>query len=303
MIDSFHSSGSFSFFQIEVISLWISKKIVLPPRFNQFCRYLINTWRFVTFYPVDSQLNSEALGSGTSGSAVCISAYPSSLTPRTLNSWEKYFLHLATVLWKSATKSPFSSLTILHLDWYPFLKSLMPLYKSLMFWILLLVSSSSILALRYAFFLFPKCLLTSRLTLFRISTLLWFGTRISWKGFWMNQILTLSLYLPLKRSASLPGPGNSPPWYRPVELLQVVVTSRGRQSNESGPASKKKKGRDYILVGHVKSSHGFRRLQLQRNSQTTTSKIETPASQKRFTANTDTRSHVRIFTSQWTRST
>ena len=43
-----------------------------------------------------------------------------------------------------------------------------------MFWILLLVSSS-ILALRCTFFLFLKCLLTSRLTLFRISTLLRFG--------------------------------------------------------------------------------------------------------------------------------
>ena len=31
MIDSFHSSDSFSFFQMEVISLWISKQIVLPP--------------------------------------------------------------------------------------------------------------------------------------------------------------------------------------------------------------------------------------------------------------------------------
>jgi len=30
IIDSFHSSGSFSFFQIEVINLWISKQIVLP---------------------------------------------------------------------------------------------------------------------------------------------------------------------------------------------------------------------------------------------------------------------------------
>ena len=48
----------------------------------------------------------------------------------------------------------------------------------LMFWNLLLVSSSSILALRYAFFLFLKCLLTSRLTLFRLSTLLWLGSCI-----------------------------------------------------------------------------------------------------------------------------
>ena len=34
MIDSFHSSGNFSFFQIEVISLWISKQIVPPPASN-----------------------------------------------------------------------------------------------------------------------------------------------------------------------------------------------------------------------------------------------------------------------------
>ena len=103
------------------------------------------------------------------------------LTPCTMNSWEKYFLHLATILWESATKSPFSSFPILHLGWYPFLKSLMPVYKSLMFWILLLVSSSSILALRYAFFLSLKCLLTSRLTLFRISTLLRLGSCIHCK--------------------------------------------------------------------------------------------------------------------------
>ena len=32
---------------------------------------------------------SKALGSGTSGYAVCISAYPTSLTPCTLNNWEK----------------------------------------------------------------------------------------------------------------------------------------------------------------------------------------------------------------------
>jgi len=44
--------------------------------------------------------------------------------------------------------------------------------------ILLLVSSSSILAFRYAFFLFLKCLLASRLTLFRLSTLLQLGSCI-----------------------------------------------------------------------------------------------------------------------------
>ena len=53
----------------------------------------------------------------------------------------------------------------------------MPLNKLLIFLILLLVSGSSILAFRYAF-LFLKSLLASRLTLFRLSTLLWLGSCI-----------------------------------------------------------------------------------------------------------------------------
>ena len=79
-------------------------------------------------------------------------------------------------MWESATRSPFSSFAILHLGWCPFLKSLMPLYKSLMFLFLLLVSGSKILALRYAFFFSLKYLLTSCLTLFGLSTLLWLGS-------------------------------------------------------------------------------------------------------------------------------
>ena len=59
------------------------------PCFNQFCRYSISTWRFVTFNLSIADSISEALGSGTSGSTVCISACPTSLTPCTLNSWEK----------------------------------------------------------------------------------------------------------------------------------------------------------------------------------------------------------------------
>ena len=54
-----------------------------------------------------------------------------------------------------------------------FLKSLMPLYKSLMFLILLLFSYSSISSFRYALFLFLKCLLVLLLTFFKLSTLLW----------------------------------------------------------------------------------------------------------------------------------
>jgi len=47
----------------------------------------------------------------------------------------------------------------------------MPLYKSLIFFMLPLVSSS------YTFFLFLKCLLASRPALFRLSTLLQLGSR------------------------------------------------------------------------------------------------------------------------------
>jgi len=45
---------------------------------------------------------------------------------------------------------------------------------------LLLVSSSSILAFKFSFCLFLKCLLTSCLTLFRLSTLLWVGSCQHW---------------------------------------------------------------------------------------------------------------------------
>ena len=56
------------------------------------------------------------------------------------------------------------------------LKILMPVYMSLIFFILLLVSSSSILTFIQSFFVFLKYLLVSGLTLFRLSILLWLGT-------------------------------------------------------------------------------------------------------------------------------
>ena len=52
----------------------------------------------------------------------------------------------------------------------------MALHTPLIFFILLLVWRSSILAFRYSFFLFLKCLLALHLTWFRLSTLLWFGS-------------------------------------------------------------------------------------------------------------------------------
>ena len=47
----------------------------------------------------------------------------------------------------------------------------------MIFFILRLVSRSSVLAFRYVFVVFLKCLLPLRLILFRLFTLLWFGSR------------------------------------------------------------------------------------------------------------------------------
>jgi len=100
--------------------------------------------------------NSEALRSGTSVSAVFISVCLTSLTPCIFNIWEKKLPHLAKILWESATISPLSSFTTLVLSWLPFLKSLMPLYKSLIFFILLLVSSSSIYSFQICLLFVPE---------------------------------------------------------------------------------------------------------------------------------------------------
>ena len=51
----------------------------------------------------------------------------------------------------------------------------MPLYKVHIFY-LMVISSSSILPCRYAFFLLLKCLWALGLTVFRLSTLLWLGS-------------------------------------------------------------------------------------------------------------------------------
>jgi hypothetical protein len=109
MIDSFHSSGSPSLFQIELIYLWLSKWIVLYPAvLLGFDQYLV-IWFFKFSIAISI---SQALGSDTSGCAVCISVCLPSLTPCTFNSWEKRFLHPANTLWESVTKSPFSCFTI-----------------------------------------------------------------------------------------------------------------------------------------------------------------------------------------------
>jgi hypothetical protein len=73
MVDSFHS---FSFFQIEVISLWISKQIVLPSALISSAGIWSIPGDLWLFSLSIANSTLEALGSGTSGSAVCISACP-----------------------------------------------------------------------------------------------------------------------------------------------------------------------------------------------------------------------------------
>jgi len=46
MIDSLHSSGKSSFFQIELMSLLISEWIVLPPALTLWRRNLVAIWVF-----------------------------------------------------------------------------------------------------------------------------------------------------------------------------------------------------------------------------------------------------------------
>jgi len=56
--------------------------------------------------------NTKALGSGTSGSSVCISVCLKSLNLCTFHRWERCFFHQAKILWESVTNSLFSSFTV-----------------------------------------------------------------------------------------------------------------------------------------------------------------------------------------------
>jgi len=120
MMDSFHSSGNSSLLQIELISSWISEWIVLPPSLINSVRIWSIFYDLCLFsFPVTIS-TPKALGSGTSGCAVCFSVCLVSLTPCTFSSWEKWFLHLAKIVWQSLTKSPLSFVTIVLLGhWCP----------------------------------------------------------------------------------------------------------------------------------------------------------------------------------------
>ena len=103
MIDPFHSSCSSPFFEIEKVifgyhgELFYPLPLLILMIFDQYM--VISDFSF-------SIANStpKVHSSGTSGSAVCISLCLISLTLYTFNTWEKYFLHLTTILWESANQ-------------------------------------------------------------------------------------------------------------------------------------------------------------------------------------------------------
>jgi hypothetical protein len=105
--------------------------------------------------------------------SVCLT----SLILCTLSNWENDFFRLFKMLWESANRSPFSSFTSLFLGWCPLLNSFIPLYRSLMFLSLMFVASSFFLSFVHSLYLFLKCCLASRLTLFILLPFISLGCR------------------------------------------------------------------------------------------------------------------------------
>jgi hypothetical protein len=101
-------------------------------------------------------------------------------TPSTLKSYEKWFFHLAKILWQSVNLSLLSFFNCIGPRLVTLLKIIDVPHKILIILILLLVSSSPILAFRNPFFLFLKSLIAANLTFFRLSMLLWFASCNHW---------------------------------------------------------------------------------------------------------------------------
>ena len=104
MIDCFYSSGISSLFQIELISLWVSERNVLSSALISSAGIWSIPGDLFLFSLSIAISTWKALGSSTSGYAVCISVCLISLNPWTFNSWEKWFLHIAKILWESVIK-------------------------------------------------------------------------------------------------------------------------------------------------------------------------------------------------------
>jgi len=80
MIDSFHSAGNSSLFQIELVSVRISERIVL----SLLESFLLGFHQYIVICLFNFSIaisTSKALDSGTSGSAECIYVCLKSLTP------------------------------------------------------------------------------------------------------------------------------------------------------------------------------------------------------------------------------
>jgi len=82
--------------QLELISLWISGRNILPPALISSARIWSIPGNLCLF--IFSTTISKALGSGTSDSVVCMRVCLTSLTPCTFNSWEKWLLNLVKIL-------------------------------------------------------------------------------------------------------------------------------------------------------------------------------------------------------------
>ena len=88
MIDYFHSSGNSSLFQIELIRLWISEWILVPPSLISYTEIWPVRGDLCLLSFKKNHLKIKAIGPGNSGCAVWISACLRSLTPCIFNNRE-----------------------------------------------------------------------------------------------------------------------------------------------------------------------------------------------------------------------
>jgi len=177
MIDYYHSSGNSYLFQIELKYLWISEQIVLHPCCNQFCWVWINIWLFVYFFVYNSHLNLKRTRLRHWWFCCMYLCLPKIINPM-------YNVKLRELFSPPRQNIVGVCKQITVLTFYYIRYRLVTLLKIIdaptqvsdIFYLSLSYKFIN-LAFKYSFFLFLKYLLASRLTLFRLSTLFWFGSR------------------------------------------------------------------------------------------------------------------------------